>query len=89
MHIISSLNSLVRGKSSVAVLLPFLCCALLLAGGVSVFAQAKPEDDDFLKLLRTELKRHYDSLQHTDNPPYFMAYRVIETTEHSILADLA
>ena len=87
MHIISSLNSLVRGKSSVAVLLRFLCCALLLAGGVSVFAQAKPEDDDFLKLLRTELKRHYDSLQHTDNPPYFMAYRVNETTEHSILAD--
>lgn len=63
-----------------------LCCLLLIAGGMSVFAQTKPEDDPFLQLLRQELKLQYDSLQHTNFPPYFMAYRVNETTEHHISA---
>ena len=68
-------------------LLRFLCCALLLAGGTSVFAQNTPEEDEFLQLLRTELKLQYGSLQHSNFPPYFMAYRVNETTEHSISAN--
>ena len=68
-------------------LLQFLCCALLLAGGTTVFAQSTPEEDDFLQLLRSELNLQYDSLRQTGQPPYFMAYRVNETTEHSILAN--
>ena len=65
----------------------WLCCLLLLAGGTSVFAQDTPEDDAFLQMLRTELQSQYDSLRHTIHPPYFMAYRVKETTEHSISAN--
>lgn len=68
-------------------LLRLLCCVLLWAGGSAVFAQKTPEKDDFLQLLRTELQSQYDSLQHTPQPPYFMAYRVNETTEHSITAN--
>ncbi len=68
-------------------LLRFLCCALLLVGGTSVFAQNTPEEDNFLQLLRTELKLQYDSLQHTNHPPYFMAYRVKETTRFAISAN--
>ena len=68
-------------------LMRFLCCVLLLVGGMSVFAQDTPEEDDFLQLLRSELQFQYDSLQQTDFPPYFMAYRVNETTEHSVLAN--
>ena len=63
-----------------------LCCALFWAGGMAVFAQTKPEDDDFLQLLREELQLQYDSLQHTEHPPYFMAYRVKESTEYSVSA---
>ena len=68
-------------------LLRLLCCTLLLVGGFSLFAQNTPEEDAFLQLLRAELRLQYDSLQHTDFPPYFMAYRVKETTEHRVAAD--
>ena len=68
-------------------LLRLLCCALLWAGGMVAFAQNTPEEDAFLQLLRSELKLQYDSLQRTNDPPYFMAYRVNETTEHSVLAN--
>ena len=61
-----------------------LCWLLLCAGGSFVCAQNTPEEDGFLQLLRTELKLQYDSLQHTNHPPYFMAYRVKETTDFSI-----
>ncbi|MBO6080414.1 MAG: hypothetical protein J6P54_05555, partial [Bacteroidales bacterium] len=37
--------------------------------------------------MREELQFQYDSLQHTEHPPYFMAYRVKETTEHHVAAD--
>ena len=63
-----------------------LCCLLLIAGGISVFAQNTPEEDTFLQLLRTELQKNYDSLQQLNQQPYFMAYRVHETTEHHISA---
>ena len=68
-------------------LLRLLCCALLLVGGFSLFAQNTPEEDAFLQLLRAELRLQHDSLQHTDFPPYFMAYRVKESTEHHVAAD--
>lgn len=68
-------------------LLRLLCCALLLAGGTSVFAQTKPENDEILQLLRTELKRNFDSLQNTSYRPYFMAYRVCMTEEHHVAAN--
>lgn len=68
-------------------LLRLLCCALLLAGGTSVFAQTKPEDDDFLQLLRTELQRNYGTLQYNKYPPYFLAYRVNKAEEHHIAAN--
>lgn len=64
-----------------------LCWLLLCAGGSFVCAQNTPEEDGFLQLLRTELKLQYDSLQHTNHPPYFMAYRVKETTDFSISAN--
>ena len=64
-----------------------LCWLLSFAGGSFVCAQNTPEEDPFLQLLRSELKLQYDSLQHTNLPAYFMAYRVNETTEHSILAN--
>lgn len=68
-------------------LLRLLCCALLWAGGTSVFAQTKPENDEILQLLRTELKRGFDSLQNTNYRPYFMAYRVRMTEEHHVAAN--
>lgn len=68
-------------------LLQLFCCALFLVGAFSLSAQNRPEEDDFLQLLRKELQLQYDSLQHTEQPPYFMAYRVKETTEHSISAN--
>lgn len=68
-------------------LLRFLCYALLWVGGTAVFAQSTPEEDEFLQLLRSELQQQYDSLQQTNVRPYFMAYRVNETTEHSISAN--
>ena len=64
-----------------------LCCALLLASGMSVFAQNTPEEDDFLQLLRQELQLQYDSLRQTNLPPYSLTYRVKETTEHHISAN--
>ena len=64
-----------------------LCYALFLAGGMSVFAQNTPEEDDFLQFLQLELREQYDSLQHADQPPYFMAYRVKETTDYHISAN--
>ena len=67
-------------------LLRLLCCALLLVGGMATFAQNTPEEDNFLQLLRTELQKNYDSLQQLNQQPYFMAYRVHETTEHHISA---
>ena len=68
-------------------LLRLICCALLLVGGTSVFAQTKQEDDEFLQLLRTELKRNYDSLQKITYRPYFMAYRVHKTEKHHVAAN--
>ncbi len=68
-------------------LLRLLCCALLLVGCFSLYAQNRPAEDDFLQFLREELQFQYDSLQHTEHPPYFMAYRVKETTEHHVAAD--
>ena len=68
-------------------LLRIICCVLLLAGGMTVFAQNTPEEDDFLQLLRQELRGQYDSLQYMEQPPYFMAYRVNEATEHSVSAN--
>lgn len=68
-------------------LLRLLCCALLLAGGMIVFAQNTPEEDDFLQLLRQELRGQSDSLQHSEQQAYFMAYRVKETTEHRMTAN--
>lgn len=64
-----------------------VCCVLLLAGGAFIFAQDNPEKDTFLQLLRQELQKNYDSLQHTVYPPYFMAYRVNETEEHRMSAN--
>jgi predicted Zn-dependent protease len=58
-----------------------------MLGNSSVFAQNRPEEDDFLQLLREELQLQYDSLQRTEHPPYFIAYRVKESTEHRISAD--
>ena len=68
-------------------LLRLLCCALLLAGGMIVFAQNTPEEDDFLQLLRQELRGQSDSLQHSEQQAYFMAYRVKETMEHRMTAN--
>lgn len=68
-------------------LLRLLCCALLLVGAISLSAQNTPEKDDFLQLLREELQLQYDSLKHLENPPYFMAYRVKESTEYRISAN--
>lgn len=65
----------------------WLCCLLFLVGGTSVFAQTKPENDEFLQLLRAELKRNYDSLQKTTYRPYFMAYRVHQTETHHLAAN--
>ncbi len=68
-------------------LLRIICCALLLAGCTFVFAQNTPDEDDFLQLLRTELKHNFDSLRTTTNPPYFMAYRVNKTETHRVAAN--
>ena len=68
-------------------LLRLFCCALLLVGAISLSAQNTPEKDDFLQLLREELQLQYDSLKHLENPPYFMAYRVKESTEYRISAN--
>lgn len=68
-------------------LLRLLCCALLLVGGSAVFAQKTSEEDVFLQLLRTELKRNYASLQYNKYPPYFLAYRVNKTEEHHVAAN--
>lgn len=68
-------------------LLRLLCCTLLLVGAFSLSAQNTPEKDDFLQLLREELQLQYDSLQQLENPPYFMAYRVKESTEYRISAN--
>lgn len=40
-----------------------------------------------MQLLRTELKRNYDSLQKTIYRPYFMAYRVHQTETHHVAAN--
>lgn len=40
-----------------------------------------------MQLLRTELKRNYDSLQKTTYRPYFMAYRVHQTETHHVAAN--
>lgn len=68
-------------------LLRLLCCVLLLVGGMSVFAQTKPEEDEFLQLLRTELSRNYANLQYNKYPPYFLAYRVNKTEEYHVVAN--
>lgn len=65
----------------------WLCCLLFFAGGTTLCAQKDAENDALLQLLRQELHLQFDSLQKTDHPPYFMAYRVNETTEHLITAN--
>ena len=54
---------------------------------MAVKAQTSPTDDGLLQVLQHSMKQHYDSLQHTNYPVYFMAYRVNETTEHRASAN--
>ena len=68
-------------------ILSFVCCTLLLAGCMAAKAQTSPEDDEMLLVLQHSMKQHFDSLQHTNYPVYFMAYRVNETTEHRASAN--
>ena len=67
--------------------LRLLCCALLWVGCIAVKAQTSPTDDALLQVLQHSMKQHFDSLQHTNYPVYFMAYRVNETTEHRASAN--
>ena len=68
-------------------ILSLVCCILLLAGCTAVKAQTSPTDDVLLQVLQHSMKQHFDSLQHTNYPVYFMAYRVNETTEHRTSAN--
>lgn len=65
----------------------WLCCLLFFAGGTTLYAQKEAENDAFLQLLRQEMQQQFDSLQKTDHPSYYMAYRVNETTEHLMTAN--
>ena len=68
-------------------ILSFLCCTLLLAGSLFAFAQNSPANDELLQLLQQSMKSNFDSLQHTNYPVYFMAYRLNEKTEHQTSAN--
>ena len=63
-------------------ILSLVCCTLLVVGSISAFAQTSSANDEMLLVLQHSMKQHFDSLQHTNYPVYFMAYRVNETTEH-------
>lgn len=65
----------------------WLCCLLFFAGSTTLYAQKDAENDALLRLLRQEMQQQFDSLQKTDHPPYYMAYRVNETTEHLMSAN--
>jgi predicted Zn-dependent protease len=65
----------------------WICCLLFFAGGVPLRAQTVAEKDELLQLLRQEVKQQFASLQQTDNPPYFLAYRINETTDFYISAN--
>ena len=65
----------------------WLCCLLFFAGSTTLYAQKEAENDALLQLLRQEMQQQFDSLQKTDHPPYYMAYRVNETTEHLMTAN--
>lgn len=65
----------------------WFCCLLVLAGSQPLCAQNDAENDAFLQLLRQELQQQFDSLLKTTCPPYYMAYRVNETTEHLMTAN--
>lgn len=65
----------------------WLCCLLFFAGSMTLYAQKDAENDVLLRLLRQEMQQQFDSLQKTDHPPYYMAYRVNETTEHLMTAN--
>lgn len=65
----------------------WICCLLLFTGGVPLCAQNLAENDELLQLLRQEMKQQFDSLQHTSYPPYFLAYRINETTDHYVSAN--
>lgn len=65
----------------------WVCCLLFFANGKVLYAQSGAEKDAFLQLLRQELQQQYDSLQKTSYPPYYIAYRVNETTEHRMFAN--
>ena len=54
----------------------WLCCLLFFAGSTTLYAQKEAENDALLQLLRQEMQQQFDSLQKTDHPPYYMAYRV-------------
>ena len=60
---------------------------LLVASVLPVHAQTAGDDDELLQLLRTELKRNYDSLRTATYPPYFMAYRVHKSETHRVSAN--
>jgi len=67
--------------------IPFIgLFCLLLAFAVTAKAQTAGEGDELLQLLRTELKRNYDSLRTRSYPPYFMAYRVHKAKTHHVSA---
>ena len=68
-------------------LLRLLCCTLLWMGCMAVKAQTSSANDEMLLVLQHSMKQHFDSLQHTNYPVYFMAYRVNETTEHQTSAN--
>jgi predicted Zn-dependent protease len=65
----------------------WLCCLLFFAGSMTLYAQKDAENDALLQLLRQEMQQQFDSLQKADHPPYYMAYRVNETTEHLMTAN--
>ncbi len=62
----------------------FLCLAVLL-GSLLPFAPASAQDP-MLDLLRDELKYDMEQLSKTENPPYYMNFRVIETSQNVVRA---
>lgn len=64
----------------------WVCCLLFFAGGIPLRAQNDANHDAMLQLLRQEVNQQFDSLQNSIFPPYFLAYRVNETTDYQISA---
>lgn len=65
----------------------WVCCLLFFAGGAPLHAQKLAENDELLQMLRQELQQQFDSFQHTSYPPYFLAYRINETTDYYVSAN--